>query len=553
MRRTSAEGGDRRPVGIEVGRRAGGSILGGWGGRLTICAFTLSAGLVAGVTLHSWQPEFARSPYYSLPYSAATAPPVGDSRPLPETVPMPLAQPQPPAPAAPPQQPPPAAPATAARPPAPGSVDRGAGAHRAGQVQPMNRPAQILGLTPGSLAFDPQPVGSSAAARTLTVASTGSAPLRVRGVALSGGNASAFVVVADRCSGVTLAPGASCPVSVSFAPDADGSRSATLTIDGEGAGPATSSLTGMATDAPVTATGLPVDCGQSTATRCAVGAMYQQLLGRPVDDAALQSYATQLDAGQTTRQNVAVAIQNSDEWRTHMVTLLFKAVLGRAPDAGSLGYYVPQLRSGTVEQVTAAIAASQEYFARAGGTNDGYVSALYHDVLHHPADPAGKAGWVDQLNRGATREAVAGSVRRSAEAQGVVVQAATKLLLGRAATGPEQTNLSNAMVNGLSYQAMLGSLMQTDEYLAQAAPLALTDVAVASFVDADPKGAVSQFTATVDWGDGSPPGPAVVRKGKSGFTVTGSHTYAAHRSWTATIQIADSGGAQTQTTTTVVV
>ncbi|HEV7465361.1 MAG TPA: DUF4214 domain-containing protein [Candidatus Dormibacteraeota bacterium] len=550
MRRTTGEGDDRTRVGIEAGRRAGQGILGGWGGRLTICAFMLSAGLVAGVTLHSWQPEFARSPYYSLPYSAATAPPAGDSRPLPDTVPVPLAQPPAAAPA-PPR--PPAAPATDASPPAPGGVDRGAGAHRAGQVQPVNRPVQILGLTPGSLAFDPQPVGSSAAARTLTVASTGSAPLRVRGVALSGGNASAFVVVADKCSGVTLAPGASCPVSVSFAPDADGSRSATLTIDGDGAGPATSSLTGVATDAPVTATGLPVDCGQSTATRCAVGAMYQQLLGRPADDPSLQGYATQLDAGQTTRQNVATAIQNSDEWRTRLVALLFKALLGRAPDPGSLGYYVPQLRSGTVEQVTAAIAASQEYFARAGGTNDGFVSALYHDVLRHPADAAGKAGWVDQLNRGATREAVAGSVRRSAEAQGVAVQASTKLLLGRAATGPEQTTLADAMVHGLTYQAMQGSLIQTDEYLAQAAPLALTDVVVASFVDGDPKGTASQFTVTVDWGDGSPPAAAVVTKGKSGFTVTGSHTYAAHRSWTATIHIADAGGAQAQTTTTVVV
>jgi hypothetical protein len=135
----------------------------------------------------------------------------------------------------------------------------------------------------------------------------------------------------------------------------------------------------------------------------------------------------------------------------------------------------------------------------------------------------------------------------------VVVQAATRQLLGRAATGPEQTNLSNAMVNGLSYQAMLGSLMQTDEYLAQVVPLALTDVALASFVDGDPRATASQFTATVDWGDGSPPSAAVVRKGKSGFTVTGSHTYAAHRSWTAAIQIDHSGGAQAQTTTTVVV
>jgi hypothetical protein len=309
----------------------------------------------------------------------------------------------------------------------------------------------------------------------------------------------------------------------------------------------------VATDAPLTATGLPVDCGQSTATRCAVGAVYRDLLARPVDGAALQYYSAQLDAGQATRQQVATAIQNSDEWRSRMVTLLFKALLGRPADTASVGYYAPQLRSGTVEDVTAVIAASQEYFARAGGSNDGYVSALYHDLLRHPADPAGRASWVDQLNRGASRTSVASSIRHSGEAQGVVADAAYRQLLGRQATAPERTNLSNAMGHGLSYQAMLGSLIQTDEYLALAAPLALTDAAVAGFVDGDPKGTAGQFTATIDWGDGTEPSPGTVKKGKGGFVVTGSHTYGAHRSWTATIHIADSGGAQGQTTTTVVV
>jgi hypothetical protein len=543
MSRTSGEGNEGAPLGIEAGATPSRFGLSGWGGRLTICAFMLSAGLVAGVTLHSWAPEFARSPYYSLPYSAATAPPVGDTRPLPDVVPVPLAQ-----------QPTlePAPPTTAAAPPPPAPAEQRGGTHGAGQFAPVNRPAQLLGLTPGSLTFDPQPVGSSAAARTVTVASTGSAPLRVRGVALTGGNASAFAVVADKCSGVTLNPGASCPVSVSFTPDGDGNRSATLAIDGDGAG-ATTTLAGVATDAPLTATGLPVDCGQSTATRCAVGALYRDLLSRPVDDPALQYYSAQLDAGQTTRQQVATAVQNSDEWRGRTVTMLFKALLGRPADSASIGYYTPQLRSGTVEDVTAVIAASQEYFARAGGSNDAFVSALYHDFLHHAADPAGRAAWVDQLNRGASRTSVASSIRKSGEAQGVVVDAAYRQLLGRQATAAERTNLSNAMLHGLSYQAMFGSLIQTDEYLGQAAPLALTDAAVAGFVDGDPKGTAAQFTATIDWGDGTQPTPGTVNKSKSGFVVTGSHTYAAHRSWTVSIHIADSGGAQAQTTTTVVV
>jgi hypothetical protein len=418
----------------------------------------------------------------------------------------------------------------------------------------MNRPAQLLGASPGSVSFDPTPTGATAAAKTVTVASTGSAPLHIRGVALGGTNAAAFAVSGDRCSGATLPPGASCGVAISFTPDMDGSRSASLGITGDGVNSASIALSGTATDAPLTATALPVDCGDSSATRCAVATMYQQLLGRPADPPSLQGYSAQIDAGQSTRQQVALAIQNSDEWRTRLIGILFKQLLGRSADSGSTGYYLPQLRSGTVEDASAAIAASQEYFTHAGGTNDGFVSALYRDFLRHAPDAAGRASWVNQLNRGASRTSVASSVRKSAEAQGVMVQAATKLLLGRQATGPEQTNLSNAMVHGLSYQSMVGSLIQTDEYLNLVSPLALTDVSVASFVDGDPRGAAGDYTATIDWGDGSSPASAVVRKGsKGGFVVIGSHTFPAHRTWTATVHIADAGGSQTQATSTIVV
>jgi hypothetical protein len=340
---------------------------------------------------------------------------------------------------------------------------------------------------------------------------------------------------------------------VSFTPNGDGSHSATLSIDGDGAGPASSTLSGVAVDAPLSAQGVAVDCGQSTATRCAVDSVYQQLLNRPADDAALQYYAGQLDAGQTSRQQMAAAVQATDEWRARMVTLLFQALLRRAPDAGSVAYSAPQRRSGSVDDVVAAIAGSQEYFTRAGGTNDGFVGAVYKDLLRRAADPAGRAGWVDQLNRGASRPSVALAIRRTAEAQAVVVEATAKQLLGRSATAAERNDLSSAMVHGETYQALVAALIQTDEYFARVAPLTLTNTAVASFVDADPKGTASQFSATIDWGDGSQPSSATVKRSKGGFAVIGSHTYAAHKSWTATIHIVDTGGSQTTATTTVVV
>jgi hypothetical protein len=343
-------------------------------------------------------------------------------------------------------------------------------------------------------------------------------------------------------------------VSVSFTPDAVGTRTASLTIAGDGGGSSSSSLSGVATDAAITVTGTQVDCGQSSANRCAVDGIYRDLIGRAADESAMQAYATQLDSGQSTRQQVAAVVTNTDEWRARAAGALFKALLGRSADASSLAYYAGQLRSASVEDVTANIASTQEYVTRAGSTNDAYVAALYRDLLHTPGDAAGRAGWVDQLNRGATHLSVASAIRRSADAQGQVVDAGYRQLLGRQATPTERTNLANGMVHGLTYQSMLGSLIQTDEYYAQVAPLALTDAAVASFVDGDPHAAATEFTATVDWGDGSQPTPATVRKGKGGgFVVSGSHTYATHRSWTATIHVSHTGGSQAQSAATVVV
>jgi hypothetical protein len=66
---------------------------------------------------------------------------------------------------------------------------------------------------------------------------------------------------------------------------------------------------------------------------------------------------------------------------------------------------------------------------------------------------------------------------------------------------------------------------------------------VATFTDADPGGTVSDYTATIDWGDGSPVDTATVVAQGGGFAVTGSHTYATAEPFTATVQVTDAGGA----------
>jgi hypothetical protein len=68
-------------------------------------------------------------------------------------------------------------------------------------------------------------------------------------------------------------------------------------------------------------------------------------------------------------------------------------------------------------------------------------------------------------------------------------------------------------------------------------------VVVASFTDADPNGILADYTATIDWGDGSSSAGTIASDGQGGWTVSGSHLYATAGSFTVATTINDAGGA----------
>jgi hypothetical protein len=74
----------------------------------------------------------------------------------------------------------------------------------------------------------------------------------------------------------------------------------------------------------------------------------------------------------------------------------------------------------------------------------------------------------------------------------------------------------------------------------------LTNVVVASFTDADPGGTRTDYTATINWGDGhtsSGTSVAIVYNSSTGrFDVQGSHTYATSGNFKIIVTITDSGG-----------
>jgi hypothetical protein len=85
--------------------------------------------------------------------------------------------------------------------------------------------------------------------------------------------------------------------------------------------------------------------------------------------------------------------------------------------------------------------------------------------------------------------------------------------------------------------------------------VALTGAVVASFTDADPGGTVSDYKATINWGDGSAAtaGTIVYNSSTGRFDVQGGHTYAKAGKYTITVTITDAGGSTITVTSTITV
>ena len=128
--------------------------------------------------------------------------------------------------------------------------------------------------------------------------------------------------------------------------------------------------------------------------------VYHDLLGRAPDSAGLAFWDNALETD-ASPSDVATSFTGSYEYRAINVTADYN-LLGRGPDAAGLAYWVGYIGSGaTYEDLEASLIASDEYHnVRGGGTVDGFVTAVYHDILKRAPDAAG-------LQSGPARSAVA--------------------------------------------------------------------------------------------------------------------------------------------------
>jgi len=183
-----------------------------------------------------------------------------------------------------------------------------------------------------------------------------------------------------------------------------------------------------------------------------------------VAGASLADWAAKLDAG-ASHASFATALLHSDEYYGSIVGAVYQKYLGRAPDDGGVAYWVGQMRQGMAdEQLEASFAGAAEFYQHAGGSDSGWVGAMYLDILRRAADAAGVAFWTGQLAQGANRAAVAQGFAASVEREAQRVQDDYFADLGRTADAAGQAYWVNTFEHGMHNEDVIAGFLASDEY-----------------------------------------------------------------------------------------
>jgi hypothetical protein len=112
------------------------------------------------------------------------------------------------------------------------------------QTVSLSGTGTVVTLSRSSITFQPQTVGTTSAAQSVTLTNHGTTALQISSISISGTNSGDFLISFNTCP-PDLVASANCTVSVEFKPTATGTRTASLSFsDNGGASPQIVKLTG---------------------------------------------------------------------------------------------------------------------------------------------------------------------------------------------------------------------------------------------------------------------------------------------------------------------
>ncbi len=195
-----------------------------------------------------------------------------------------------------------------------------------------------------------------------------------------------------------------------------------------------------------------------------VNQLYLDLLGRQADASGLSTWGGALDAGSSTRAQVAAAVVASSEYRTDEIDSAYEIIFDQQPDAAEQASALSFLGGSVLLQLEAQLYGSSSFFEANGSTNTGFLTGLYKDVLGRGLDAGGKQTWLAALTAGESRTAVAAAIISSTESEDYLVHAAFQQFLHRAADPAGLSSFVSQLQGGASIESVVVSLTGSAEY-----------------------------------------------------------------------------------------
>jgi hypothetical protein len=161
----------------------------------------------------------------------------------------------------------------------------------------------------------------------------------------------------------------------------------------------------------------------------------------------------------------------SSKYRRARIVTAYETLLGYTPTDDQIATQMNFLLSGerTIDEVDMRIMATTAYFTRAGGTNAGYIRALYRDMLNSSPTADQIATWSDRVDA-LGRDSVVNSIWNSGRATEYRVITAFQHYLG---TAPSATQLADWVerlaANDRSDEELRYTILTSSKYAERAA------------------------------------------------------------------------------------
>lgn len=202
----------------------------------------------------------------------------------------------------------------------------------------------------------------------------------------------------------------------------------------------------------------------AAAVEAYVTRVYNDLFGRNPDPSGLNTWTTKLRTG-TPYGQVANSITGSNEYRSQLIQAAYQHYLGRPADSAGLAGWLDQMRRGMhIEQMQARFISSPEFYARYGSTDRGWITGLYQSVLTRDPGSSEVDHWQGRIGAGYSRSQVAVGFLYSTEHLTTVVDGYYVDLLGRHIDPAGKATWVGQIQRGHRDEEIIASIVSSAEY-----------------------------------------------------------------------------------------